>query len=233
MSDLVSVAQQVPGISFKTSGPGQTEFEMRGLTSTGGESPTVGFYLDDVALTPAAMAQNGKTVIDPTLFDLNRVEVLRGPQGTVYGAGSMGGTIKLVSNQPDPNKFDASAELIGSGTDERRWLQPHRERDAEPAAGRPAWSRCVSWRPTSTSPAGFRRDVLDPFPAEVDNSNQRGNVAAAPVAMSLAHSNTERLGSERVQLLIQPNDRLSLNFAAMHQDLDQDGPEHHRQPAPE
>jgi len=51
------------------------------------------------------MAQNGKTVIDPSLFDLNRVEVLRGPQGTLYGAGSMGGTIKLVTNQPDPRAF--------------------------------------------------------------------------------------------------------------------------------
>src|SRR6202790_4863307 len=84
LSDMTSVAQQVPGISFKTSGPGQTEFEMRGLTSTGGESPTVGFYLDEIALTPPAMAQNGKVVIDPSLFDLNRVEVLRGPQGTWY-----------------------------------------------------------------------------------------------------------------------------------------------------
>src|ERR1700719_543537 len=116
LSDLQSVAQQVPGVSFKTSGPGQTEFEMRGLTSTGGESPTVGFYLNETALTPPAMAQNGKVVIDPDLFDLNRVEILRGPQGTLYGAGSMGGTIKLVTNQPDPQRFSANLEGIGSGT---------------------------------------------------------------------------------------------------------------------
>src|SRR5580698_607704 len=116
LSDMTSVAQQVPGVSFKTSGPGQTEFEMRGLTSTGGESPTVGFYLDDAVLTPAAMAQNGKTVIDPTLFDLSRVEILRGPQGTLYGAGSMGGTVKLVTNQPDAHAFASNIELIGSGT---------------------------------------------------------------------------------------------------------------------
>jgi outer membrane receptor protein involved in Fe transport len=110
ITDLVEVAQQVPGVSFKTSGPGQTELEMRGLTSTGGESPTVGFYLDETALTPPAMAQNGKVVIDPSLFDLNRVEILRGPQGTLYGAGSMGGTVKLVTNQPDLQHFDVNAQ---------------------------------------------------------------------------------------------------------------------------
>src|ERR1700734_1158359 len=117
LSDMTSVAQQVPGVSFKTSGPGQTEFEMRGLTSTGGESPTVGFYLDETALTPPAMAQNGKVVVDPNLFDLNRVEILRGPQGTLYGSGSMGGTIKLVTNQPDLQNFGVNAEGIFSGTD--------------------------------------------------------------------------------------------------------------------
>src|SRR3984885_7951515 len=117
ITDLVEVAQQVPGVSFKTSGPGQTELEMRGLTSTGGESPTVGFYLDETSLTPPAMAQNGKVVIDPGLFDLNRVEILRGPQGTLYGAGSMGGTIKLVTNQPDPQHFAADLETIPSVTD--------------------------------------------------------------------------------------------------------------------
>ena len=117
VTNLVEVAQQVPGVSFKTSGPGQTELEMRGLTSTGGESPTVGFYLDEAALTPPAMAQNGKVVIDPTLFDLNRVEILRGPQGTLYGAGSMGGTVKLVTNKPDLQHFGVNAEGIFSDTD--------------------------------------------------------------------------------------------------------------------
>ena len=74
---------------------------MRGLSSSGGSAPTVGFYLDDYPLTPPAAALNGKVVIDPDLFDLNRVEVLRGPQGTLYGSGSMGGTIKLVTNRAE------------------------------------------------------------------------------------------------------------------------------------
>lgn len=223
VSDMVTVAEQVPGISFKTSGPGQTEFEMRGLTSTGGESPTVGFYLDDVALTPAAMAQNGKTVIDPSLFDLNRVEVLRGPQGTLYGAGSMGGTIKLVSNQPDPNNFSASAELIGSDTDSGGGFN-HTENGM---LNLPLVHDVLALRVVVTDKyvdGWISRDVLDPFPAEIDNSTQRGNVAAAPTALSIAHSNSETLQAERAQLLLQPNDRFSLTFGVMHQDLNQDGP---------
>jgi outer membrane receptor protein involved in Fe transport len=82
---------------MRTAGPGQTEFEMRGLASSGGVAPTVGFYLDETPLSPAAASLNGKVVIDPDLFDLSRIEVLRGPQGTLYGSGSMGGTIKLIT----------------------------------------------------------------------------------------------------------------------------------------
>src|ERR1700683_2578670 len=51
VSDLTYLAQGIPGVSLKSNGPGQTEFEMRGMTSSGGNSPTVGFYLDDIALT--------------------------------------------------------------------------------------------------------------------------------------------------------------------------------------
>jgi iron complex outermembrane recepter protein len=179
LSDLQSVAQQVPGVSFKTSGPGQTEFEMRGLTSTGGESPTVGFYLDETSLTPPAMAQNGKVVVDPNLFDLNRVEILRGPQGTLYGAGSMGGTIKLVTNQPDPQRFATNLEAIGSGTDGGGFN--HTE---NAMLNVPIMPDVLALRVVATDKyieGWIDRDVIDPFPPEVNNSTQRGNVAAAPV----------------------------------------------------
>src|SRR6202142_3081781 len=101
ITNFSTLAQSTPGVSMKSEGPGQTEIELRGMTSSGGNSPTVGFYLDDIPLTAPAGAQNGKVVIDPTLYDLKRVEVLRGPQGTLYGSGSMGGTIKLITNHPD------------------------------------------------------------------------------------------------------------------------------------
>jgi iron complex outermembrane recepter protein len=223
LSDMASVAQQVPGVSFKTSGPGQTEFEMRGLTSTGGESPTVGFYLDDAVLTPAAMAQNGKTVIDPSLFDLNRVEVLRGPQGTLYGAGSMGGTIKLVTNQPDAKAFAANVEVIGSGTSNGGGFN-HTE---NVMLNIPLIQDVAALRLVGTDKyidGWIDRKVLNPFPTEVNGSTARGNVAGAPVAEDFRHSNTEHLQAGRATLLVQPTDRLSITLGFMHQSLTQDGP---------
>jgi iron complex outermembrane receptor protein len=223
LSDMTSVAQQVPGVSFKTSGPGQTEFEMRGLTSTGGESPTVGFYLDDAVLTPAAMAQNGKTVIDPSLFDLNRVEVLRGPQGTLYGAGSMGGTIKLVTNQPDPHAFAVNAEVIGSDTTGGGDFN-HTE---NVMLNIPLMQDVVALRLVGTDKfidGWIDRKVLNSFPAEVNNSTARGDVAGAIVAQDVRHSNPEQLQAGRATLLIQPTDRLSITLGFMHQSLTQDAP---------
>src|SRR6202790_3180865 len=113
VEDLVG---KVPGISLRTAGPGQTEYEMRGLSSGGGTAATVGFYIDETPLSASAVALNGRTVIDPDLFDLNHVETLRGPQGTLYGSGSMGGTIKLVTNQPKLGIFEGATDTTVSQT---------------------------------------------------------------------------------------------------------------------
>ncbi len=222
IANMTTVAQQVPGISFKTSGAGQTEFEMRGLTSTGGESPTVGFYLDDAVLTPAAMAQNGKTVIDPSLYDLARIEVLRGPQGTLYGAGSMGGTIKLITNQPDTHAFAASANGIFSNTSSGGGFN-HTENAMVnlPLKDGVAALRLVG---TDKSIEGWiDRVVLNPFPTEVNNSSQRGDVAGTAPAEVVHHSNAETLRGGRATLLVQPSDRLSLTASFMHQAIHQAG----------
>src|SRR5207302_5531751 len=199
----------------------QTEFEMRGLTSTGGESPTVGFYLDDSVLTPAAMAQNGKTVIDPSLFDLSRVEVLRGPQGTLYGAGSMGGTIKLVTNPPNPRALAANVEGIGSGTSgggfnhtENLMLNVPLMQDVVALRLAGTDKRIDGW---------IDRAVLNPFPIAVNNSTARRALAAVPAGAQIPRSNREDLRGGRASLLAQPNDRFSATLGYMHQEITQDG----------
>ena len=93
-TDLASLMKSVPGVSIRSSGPGMTEFEMRGVASNGGNSPTVGFYFDETSLTAAAATNEGKIVISPDLYDLNRVEVLhhqgrsqRAKPGSIRGVG--------------------------------------------------------------------------------------------------------------------------------------------------
>jgi outer membrane receptor protein involved in Fe transport len=222
ITDLMTLAQEVPGVSFKTSGPGQTEFEIRGLTSTGGESPTVGFYLDDTPLTPPAMAQNGKVVIDPSLYDLARVEILRGPQGTLYGAGSMGGTIKLVTNQPDLNHFQVSAESIDSDTDGGGFNHTENVMLNAPLAPGVAALRVVA---TDKYVEGWiAREVLNPFPLETNNGNSRGDVAAAPVAEKFDDSNWERLQGARAELAVQPIANLTITPSVLYQKINQGAP---------
>src|SRR6202041_562265 len=190
ITDISSIVQSVPGVSMRSSGPGQTELEMGGMSSAGGNSSTVGFYLGDIPLTAPASAQNGKVVIDPDLYDLNRVEVLRGPQGTLYGSGSMGGTIKLVPNAPDPTAFDASAQVILGGTDGGDTLN-----HTENAMINLPLADTLALRLVASSEvlSGWidRIVIARPdFPAPI-NATTRGNVAAAPVAETFKDVNNE------------------------------------------
>jgi outer membrane receptor protein involved in Fe transport len=180
VSDLQSVAEQVPGVSFKTGGPGQTELEMRGLNSGGGNSPTVGLYLDDIPLSSFAYATAGKVVIDPDLYDLERVEVLRGPQGTLYGAGSMGGAIRLITSQPDLDKFSAGGELVGSGTEGGGANGTFNGMLNLPIVDNELALRIVA---TQKYLSGWiDRIVPTAFPLPLDGGLTRGDVAAAPGA---------------------------------------------------
>jgi iron complex outermembrane receptor protein len=111
--NLEDISRAVPGVSFGAGGgPGLDNIEMRGVSSTSG-SATVGLYLDDVPITTKNL-YNG--AVEPKLFDMDRVEILRGPQGTLYGASSEGGAIRFISNQPDLSKFSVTTSAQGSAT---------------------------------------------------------------------------------------------------------------------
>ena len=105
VADYDDISRTVPGISFQAgAGPGLDNIEIRGVSSTSG-SATVGIYIDEVSVTTKNLFDGA---VQPKLFDLDRVEVLRGPQGTLYGASSMGGTIRFITKQPDLEAFGAS-----------------------------------------------------------------------------------------------------------------------------
>lgn len=99
--DIESIAANVAGFSIQNLGPGQSQVAIRGASSgqiardQPGVKEDVGVYLDD---TPVSLSL---FTPDLDLFDVSRVEVLRGPQGTLFGAGSLAGTVRYISNQPE------------------------------------------------------------------------------------------------------------------------------------
>lgn len=97
--DFKDVLRKVPGVSFSGAELGQSRYSIRGVSTTS-PSPTVGIYLDDISLLGATNAFSGAA--DPVFFDFSRVEILKGPQGTLYGGSAMGGAIKYVSHAPEP-----------------------------------------------------------------------------------------------------------------------------------
>jgi iron complex outermembrane recepter protein len=218
---FTELAREIPGLSMKTSGPGQTEYEMRGLSSNGGSSPTVGFYLDDVPMTPPALGFIGKNVIDPNLYDLNRVEVLRGPQGTLYGSGSMGGTIKLLTNQPDSTGYHATAQTILSGTDGGGFNHTENAMVNLPLITDQLAIRLVGTEATTSG--WIDRIVLNPFPPQSSNAADRGNILGAPVQANYKGVNSAQLVGGRISALYTPTDRLTVGAMLLYQNITQDG----------
>ncbi len=235
ITSVEDIAAKVPGISMRTAGPGQTEYEMRGLSAGGGSAATVGFYLDETPLSASAVALNGRTVIDADLFDLNHVEVLRGPQGTLYGSGSMGGTIKLATNQPKLQTWEAATDSSLSDTSHGS-VNGNGSLMLNMPIGDISALRIVT---TAKYVSGWiDRIVAQPgeFPAPTAPSYapgsptncgayycDRGNVAAAPIQNIVKGSNLERFYSARAALLVKPTDELSITGSVMYQDIRADG----------
>jgi iron complex outermembrane recepter protein len=102
--DLTSM---VPGLSLNSNQNGITRISLRGI-NTGGVASTVGVYVNEVPFGSSSGLANAAILSgDFDTFDLARVEVLRGPQGTLYGASSLGGVIKYVANEPSTDGFEA------------------------------------------------------------------------------------------------------------------------------
>ncbi|CAN7614812.1 TonB-dependent receptor [Phenylobacterium sp. LjRoot164] len=117
--EFVDFAATVPGLQFTTQGPGSSQLSLRGVTSGADVGPTVGVYVDEVPYGSSSAFTNGpRRALDVGLFDVERVEVLRGPQGTLYGASAMGGVLKYVMHAPVLDVFEGSAKAGVAGGSE-------------------------------------------------------------------------------------------------------------------
>jgi iron complex outermembrane receptor protein len=112
-----SFAGYVPGLSFQSAGPTSDLIAIRGITTGGAQlSGAIGMYVDEVPIGASSSFGLAFQTFNVNTFDLERIEVLNGPQGTVYGSNALGGTIKYITAPPNPHRFQASGALEGSET---------------------------------------------------------------------------------------------------------------------
>jgi outer membrane receptor protein involved in Fe transport len=193
IKDFADVARFTPGVAFDTSQTNQ--ISIRGISSSGG-SGTTGIYIDDVPIQVRALGFNSDDAL-LKLFDLDRVEVLRGPQGTLFGAGSEGGTVRYITTQPSLTKSSMYARAETSYTEGG---SPNYE--AGVAAGAPVIDGVLGVRVS----AWFRRDGgwidrVDPTTLQVVDKN----------------ANRDDTSVLRVAALWQPNDALSMSPSILYQ----------------
>ena len=111
ITNIDDLAAAVPGLAIESSGGYSRRIEIRGVSNPVGFWSTVGLYVDEAAITSLLANQPPANT-----YDLDRVEVLRGPQGTLYGDGSSGGTIRLITKKPVLNSFDFRADVAAMFT---------------------------------------------------------------------------------------------------------------------
>src|SRR5512134_2791129 len=117
-TNIVELARNVSGLAITDLGPGQSQVAIRGISAgqvvrdQPGVKESVGIYLDESPISVALFTP------DLDLYDVERVEVLRGPQGTLFGAGSSSGTLRYITRQPQLGEFGASTELTASTVDD-------------------------------------------------------------------------------------------------------------------
>jgi outer membrane receptor protein involved in Fe transport len=105
--DVSDWAPLVPGLAIQDNGPGDKRYVIRGVNSAG--SGTVGVYLDDVVITGENSQDGGGQAPDVMLFDMERIEVLKGPQGSTFGSSSLTGTIRFITAKPNLTAFSGAA----------------------------------------------------------------------------------------------------------------------------
>lgn len=189
------IARETPGVVLNRASDNNARFTVRGISTNGwgaGLQTTTTIYLDELPLSTI-----GNTVtLDPSLYDVERVEFLRGPQGTLFGSGSLSGALRVLTKSPDLTGYDASVQAdLGYTKDGGGVRQRYNAMVNVPLAKDTLGLRVV----------GFYRDE-DGF---VDN-----------VGTGEKNSNSLKDWGGRAILLYKPNDRLSVRLLASYEDSD-------------
>lgn len=197
VTSLADLSGALPGVQIDTGGgPGLATISMRGISSLGGTGSVVGTYIDDAPLGSSAnFAQASFFALDLLPYDIERIEVLRGPQGTLYGAGALGGLVKYVTIPPDLSNFSGR---VGGGVS-----------TISGAHG-------TGWDGRAAVNLPIIADRLA-ITASVAQNKTPGYVDNVQTGQQGINGVTQR--SARVSLLWQPSDDLSLKISALHQSV--------------
>jgi iron complex outermembrane receptor protein len=206
IKDINDIARIAPGVSLLPGGPGgggasgaaqstgETTVVIRGIAATAG-SATTGIYLDD---TPITGRESG--TVYPQIFDLERVEVLRGPQGTLFGAGSEGGTVRFITPTPSLTTMSAYAHTEAAFTQ----------------GGNPSFEvGAALGGPIIDDKVGFRASIWSRYDGGyIDRYNFFTNVEDAE------NTNSTQSYTGRVSFLVKATDQLTIAPAIYFQRVD-------------
>ncbi|MDH3362381.1 MAG: TonB-dependent receptor [Gammaproteobacteria bacterium] len=210
--DMVAL---IPGLSITTGRRGVTRLTLRGA-NTGGVASTVGVYLGDVPFGSSTGLANGSILSgDFDTFDMNRIEVLRGPQGTLYGASSLGGVLKYVPNAPSTDGFKARIKASAEDVD-----GADTGTSVTGALNIPA-SDTVAIRASGfyRKDEGYVNSIgNNPIPSLTDPNN---NVVDGTLVIEGLNS-VDTTGG-RLAVLFKPSETFSLTLAAHTQDIESGG----------
>jgi iron complex outermembrane receptor protein len=193
----------VPGLQLDQSSQGQGRLIMRGI-NTGGVASTVAVYVDETPFGSSSGLVNGGVLAgDFDTFDLARIEVLRGPQGALYGASSLGGLLKFVTNAPDTSQFlmrarVGVAQVDGGGTEYKTNLMIN--------------------TPISDTLAFRASGSFTKEPGFIDSIGNGGSDVASNI-------NSARNSGGRASLLYKPNGDVSLRLSAVAQNITTHAPD--------
>ncbi|APE27410.1 TonB-dependent receptor [Aurantiacibacter gangjinensis] len=196
--DFEDYAKYIPGLGASSQGgPGQRQLILRGVNAGDDPASTVGVYVDEAPVgSSTSLATGGRLGFELVPFDIERIEVLRGPQGTIYGASTLGGLLKYVTRAPDLDEFEGRADASVFAVDNGGLNYTANAALNVPIAG-VAGLRFTGF---------YARDdgFVDNVVTGVEDIN--GN---------------ERYGG-RAQLLVEPGPNVSLRAAALYQRTEQD-----------
>lgn len=210
-------AMMLPSVSFASQGPGNTQVYMRGISDGGdgnfsGTNPSVGVYLDDQPVTAIGR------VLDVHMYDISRVEALAGPQGTLYGASSQAGTIRIITNAPDPSAFEAGLDM-SLGATKSGEISHSVEGFVNVPISDNAAIRVVGWH---VSDGGYIDNVAGTKTFSVSGLDSNGNLATSNITVDNAayvekDFNDEDNTGARAALKVDLNDSWTATVKIMHQ----------------